>query len=539
LRPEANGHGIVRRGTALHDGTTAARLLWLCCVPANIDCAVTNIPLGLPIPARADKFTDFGLLRAWLDWCNDHHTCNKHELGTDIELPTRLLYVGAVDKPDYNPNDLRLVLGAEAQAEEYIALSHRWGILSDEEKEKFCTSQDNIDQRMDGFSLSDLPKTFQDAVEATRQLHIPYLWIDSLCIIQLGDNNEDWQRESHRMETVFSAAYCVLAATSATDCKTGFLERTVTPESLYVRNAAGKQFYVSTNIDDFDKDIGDAELNNRAWVLQESVLARRTIHFTAKHTYFECGEGVYCENLTRLYSPLKKKYFKLDSRFPNRLFHAGPRETMEFIRILIEDYTKREITVETDRCVAMLGLQTRIASATGCNSRFGTFDRYIHRNLLWYAAVGAKLEKIDYTIYVPSWSWMAYNGAVRFLDEEISVGGVLWAEKLCFDEDRDCEHALIADVGKFQHCKMEKERNRFGVFDNRSGANRGWIRYDMEDAKTLLGEHSVVVGSTLDFEEFYILLVRPSGVDGEYKRTGIGKVQKNCLIRERANVRIV
>jgi hypothetical protein len=102
------------------------------------------------------------------------------------------------------------------------------------------------------------------------------------------------------MESVFSAAYCILAATSATGFTAGFLERAVTTESVYVHNAAGEQFYVSTDIDDFDKDVGDAKLNKRAWVMQESVLARRTIYFSAKQTYFECGEGVYCENLTKL-----------------------------------------------------------------------------------------------------------------------------------------------------------------------------------------------------------------------------------------------
>ena len=34
--------------------------------------------------------------------------------------------------------------------------------------------------------------------------------------------------------------------------------------------------------------------------LQERALSRRTIHFTTKHTYWECGEGVFCENLNAL-----------------------------------------------------------------------------------------------------------------------------------------------------------------------------------------------------------------------------------------------
>jgi hypothetical protein len=230
-----------------------------------------------------------------------------------------------------------------------------------------------------------------------------------------------------------------------------------------------------------------------------------------------------------------------DPNFPSRLLRSGHRRTIEFIRFLIEDYSKRELTYATDRCVAMSGLQARIAHAIKCKARYGIFRKYLHRNLLWQAS-DVKLKKIDYEalqkgLHVPSWSWMAYDGGIRFLDEEeIPFRHVQWLTNLRFDED--CEHALIADVGKFRNCTTESDGNRYAVFDL-SKINRGWIRYDVEDGKSLLEERCVVVGRRENSEHCYILVARPTGVDGEYKRVGMGQVQKNCLVRVGVDVRIV
>ncbi|CAI6096506.1 unnamed protein product [Clonostachys chloroleuca] len=213
------------------------------------------------------------------------------------------------------------------------------------------------------------------------------------------------------MEDVYTSAYCTLAAISAVNSSSGFLERTINSEYICVQDDSGRRVYVCTNTADFDTDVEGAQRNTRVWVMQERFLSCRTIHFGAHQAYWECGEGVYCEDLTRL--TRRTIISKLDPKFPYHLQHSGVRSTIHFLQSLLEDYSKRGLSSPTNRAVALSGLAARIATALQCKDAYGysAFGFYLHRSLLWQRTDLQK-KRIQYGTgkEVPSWSWMAYEG---------------------------------------------------------------------------------------------------------------------------------
>jgi hypothetical protein len=92
----------------------------------------------------------------------------------------------------------------------YAALSYRWGI---EDPTSWITTIDNLETRLLVLNEHSLSRTLFDAVNSTRRLHIRYLWIDALCIVQ--QSKADWLTESAKMGTIFGRAMVTLCADSS------------------------------------------------------------------------------------------------------------------------------------------------------------------------------------------------------------------------------------------------------------------------------------------------------------------------------------
>lgn len=264
------------------------------CRDPQVATSLEDIQIGFPDIRHEESDARFRHIREWLKDCNDNHSCFPKKLGTLPTLPTRAIAVGSGED-----SETVQLCDTRGQCGKYIALSHRWG--NTKTNPPFSTNRYNIDGRMRSIKMKDLPATFKDAVKVTRKLGIPYLWIDSICIIQGSDG--DWDEQAKLMEDVFSGAYCVIAATQASGTSDGFLKPPSPREFVALSDGLESCIYVCEPIDDFDQHVAEADLNTRGWVYQERALARRTIHFAKQQTYWECGDGVRCETLTKM-----KKY---------------------------------------------------------------------------------------------------------------------------------------------------------------------------------------------------------------------------------------
>jgi hypothetical protein len=105
--------------------------------------------------------------------------------------------------------------------EQYVALSYCWGT---QPIDKLTPSSKT--SWYSGVHLSELPRTYTDAVYVTRAVGVKYLWIDALCMMQEPSGNPEWKAEAGRMGDIYSNAWCTIAASHGDSASSGcFVKR--------------------------------------------------------------------------------------------------------------------------------------------------------------------------------------------------------------------------------------------------------------------------------------------------------------------------
>jgi hypothetical protein len=275
---------------------------------------------------------------------------------------------------------------------------------------------------MKSIKLAELPRTFRDAVLVTRMMGIRFLWIDSLCIIQ--DNNSDWQAESARMADVFMNADITLAASAATNSDEGFipsrettlqvrgLEDNSGEGSATTRHSGDAEATYFRRATDEERSLSSSPLFQRGWVLQETLLSRRTIHFAKDQLFWQCRERLASEDGS------------LDGLWTKTQFHLDTlTKADESWWTWVEDYSKRHLTKPSDKLAAIAGLTKVVAQVNGNGEPLaGLWSHDIHFGLMWtvsghsrWAQSGIPPDNTRRSPVagLPSWSWVSMDSPVQ------------------------------------------------------------------------------------------------------------------------------
>ncbi|KAF5626206.1 het domain protein [Fusarium sp. NRRL 52700] len=377
---------------------------------------------GYHIPEYGLSSSCVSLAREWLNACcraqGKHANCTKTAIST---LPTRVISVGnGTESP-------RLVVTEPNQQAHYAALSHCWG-----GKTPTMTTLSNLEAYT--VSLPDnLPQTFQDALKVARALDIPYIWIDSLCIVQ--DSPEDWKHEASLMAQVYANAHVTIFADAAPDSTSGFLSSPSrkAPKKFAVpcKNGQSSSGVVHIRERGFlaqqlpyhtwrsrRSGSGQSKLSTRGWVFQERLLSPRTLHFSQNEMAWECRSVCECEC-----SATSLRTLRTTSVMKHFIHPQNPdvsQAEADWRSEIVPAYTELDLTFETDRLPAIQGL-ANAAQRLRSNDEYvsGLWRNTMKADLLWYrnAADGNGRRIKDGG--APTWSWASVTGPIYYSDRII------------------------------------------------------------------------------------------------------------------------
>lgn len=258
----------------LHEALTDGRRE--CAYLANCDIILRpgydeakSIPNGRESRRNTGDPAVIRLLQSWLLECLGEHNASKRP--ASAHRPSRLI--------DTTPSgqDKFTVVESDTVAERlcYFTLSPRWSADTPTFK------RDNESKYRSGVMLAQMPGVYHDAFKLVKALDYRYLWIDSLCIFQ--DDEQGKRAEILDMAEIYSNSLCnIVALYGRTDSLFTTRSLGAIDARLKISLARCEELpleVIFQHRDLWTYEVTRGPLANRAWVLQEQLLAARTLYF--------------------------------------------------------------------------------------------------------------------------------------------------------------------------------------------------------------------------------------------------------------------
>lgn len=241
----------------------------------------------------------------------------------------------------------------------------------------------------------------------------------------------------------------------------------------------------------WEKNVDEAAVNTRGWVLQERLLAPRVVHFCEKQIAWEChekdaaeswpdglpdfqlrdGDVVHGGRLKDLVLPVPEDFKNEENTLTSPVSNGKGLNKWKITNIkpdtygpwkrVVEKYSRTNLTNATDKLIALSGIAQMMSKEFGTNNRYvaGLWSRGLVSQLLWrvdpiyengqffYRSSRPKYEESELRKYrAPSFSWAAVD----------AQNGIRYANTT--------EEGLhITIKSEFIHVEPESSDNKFGL----------------------------------------------------------------------------
>jgi hypothetical protein len=387
------------------------------------------------------RISQLHLAKEWFDRCiHQHENCdNGHD---DHFYPRRM-----IDVRGATPRLILLGDQDEQPSGFYATLSHRWR-SSDSQ---FNLTAKNLPEFRSEIPEEQISATCRDAIYVCKALEVPYLWIDSMCIIQSGEGSlEDWQENGSAMSHIYANSVVNIAAETTETGTSGFIHpETHFKERISTRfSISGYEFvaYPISMSESFSRP-----LDNRGWIVQEMLLAPRLLRFGLGQMSWECTQNpLACEpfpaGMKRDITIMKyrESFMTPNGRDHNRLGKlreeivrleranddpAGEKLDHGLLQSLwqdvVEAYSICDLTFpDKDKLMAIAGIASRVGRLMRSDYIAGLFRDMLPRALLWKVEQPGSFSK-DATQRIlippgnpdyraPTWSWASLEKGINF-----------------------------------------------------------------------------------------------------------------------------
>ncbi|ETS87456.1 hypothetical protein PFICI_01284 [Pestalotiopsis fici W106-1] len=453
-----------------------------------------------------------------IGWIKERiHECTKHnhELPSPEFIPSLLLDVRG-KSPKLTDHDTlissRKTLGQlKVQTPRYTALSYCWGTAEDA-KVQLKTTKSSFSKRQAGIEPHEITPVLQDAIIITKQLSIPYLWIDCLCIFQ--DDITDWDRQCAEMDKIYGHAEITIVAASSTSCREGFIQRRVPRIKLPFYSTLNRILHGSMWIElgfagenlnlplsDIYLDAAASRLATRGWTVQERLLSTRQIVFGKFNAHFICPWGYQSNGGPLTVGKwLNSIHSARTTSDVQELFRAWSRVLIEY-----RDIGEDSFTHATDLLPSLSGMAADFAKRLKDDYFAGHWGNDLIMGLMWSSDSGFKISKsvhlgrvcapLQYV--VPSWSQLFHSGltnppdansllqlfypAVECIEARTSISGSNVFGTIKNGELRVRGHTLSPQATSVIQFKSAEP-----LFPPRSGQGNEWrFRFERSDGESL------------------------------------------------------